>query len=185
MLRDGVVIGVFAMWRSEIRPFTDKQIDLVMTFADQAVIAIENVRLFTELQEKNRALTQAHAQVIEALEQQTATSEVLRVISSSPTDIRPVIDTVAASSARLCEAQDTHIYLVDGEVLRLAAHYGSLPSGVVGESTLPVIRGTLNGRSSSAASRRSPTSRTRSRSSRRAPLSLAATDIVRPSSFRC
>jgi GAF domain-containing protein len=97
MLREGSPIGVFVMWRREVRPFTDKQIELVETFANQAVIAIENVRLFTELQEKNEALTQAHAQVTEALEQQTATSEVLRVISSSPTDIRPVLDTVAAS----------------------------------------------------------------------------------------
>jgi signal transduction histidine kinase len=144
--RDGQLVGVITIYRREIRPFTPKQIELVKVFADQAVIAIENVRLFTELQEKNRALTTAHAQVSESLEQQTATSEVLRVISSSPTDIRPVLDTVAASSARLCEAQDTHIYLVEGEVLRLAAHYGSLRSGVVGESILPVIRGTLNGR---------------------------------------
>ena len=81
MLREAAVIGVIVVLRVEVQPFSDKQIELVTTFADQAVIAIENVRLFTELQEKNRALTQAHAQVTEALEQQTATAEILRVIS--------------------------------------------------------------------------------------------------------
>src|SRR5262249_17735557 len=85
MLKESALIGVIVIHRTEVRPFTDKQIKLVTTFADQAVIAIENVRLFNELQEKNRALTQAHAQVTETLEQQTATAEILRVISSSPT----------------------------------------------------------------------------------------------------
>jgi GAF domain-containing protein len=146
LLKDGNPVGVIVIVRSDPGLFTDRQIELLKTFADQAVIAIENVRLFTELQEKNKALTEAHAQVTESLEQQTATSEILRVISGSPTDIQPVLNTVAASSARLCEAQDTNIYLVDGDVLRLAAHHGPLPSGVVGESTLPLIRGTLNGR---------------------------------------
>ena len=82
-----------------------KQIALLETFADQAVIAIENVRLFTELQEKNRALVEAHAQVTEALEQQTATSEILRVISSSPTELQPVLQTLIENAARLCDAQ--------------------------------------------------------------------------------
>src|SRR5262249_33007698 len=88
MLRKGDLVGVFGLQRYEVQPFTDRQIELVTTFADQAVIAIENVRLFTELQEKNRALTLAHRQVTEAFEQQTATSEILRVIASSPIDLQ-------------------------------------------------------------------------------------------------
>ena len=103
MLREAEVIGVFVLRRTAVRPFTEKQIELVKTFADQAVIAIENVRLFTELQEKNRALTEAHAQVTETLEQQTATADILRVISSSPTDVQPVFDVMVQSAVRLCD----------------------------------------------------------------------------------
>jgi two-component system, NtrC family, sensor kinase len=102
--REGVPIGALSVWRGEARPFSDKQISLIQTFADQAVIAIENVRLFKELEEKNRALTEAHAQVTEALDHQTATSEILRAISSSPTDIQPVFDAIVDSAVRLCAA---------------------------------------------------------------------------------
>src|SRR5262249_38058725 len=112
LLREGVAIGTILIRRFEVQPFSESQIALLKTFADQAVIAIENVRLFQELKE--------------SLEQQTATSEILGVIASSPTDIQPVLDTVAANAARLCEATDAQIRLVEGDVTRLAASFGTL-----------------------------------------------------------
>ena len=130
LLREGAPIGVILLRRAEAVPFTDKQIALLQTFADQAVIAIENVRLFTELQEKNHAVTLAHAQVTEALEQQTATSEILRVISGSPTDVQPVFDTIVQSAARLCHAPNAAVFLTDGRMVRHPANYGSAPEAL-------------------------------------------------------
>ena len=100
--------------RTEVRPFTPAQIKLLETFADQAVIAIENVRLFNELKE--------------SLEQQTATSEILGVIASSPTDIQPVLDVVAENAARLCDASDGVIGRPEGDKLRIVANYGAMLS---------------------------------------------------------
>jgi GAF domain-containing protein len=122
LIREGAAIGAILIRCLEVRPFAPKQITLLETFADQAVIAIENVRLFRELEEKNRALTQAHAQVTESLEQQTATSEILGVISSSPTDVQPVFDTIAESSLRLCGALFSSVYRFDGELIHMVAH---------------------------------------------------------------
>src|SRR4029434_2746241 len=122
LLREGTSIGVIIIRRVEVRPFSDTQITLLQTFADQAVIALENVRLFTELQEKNRALTRAHGQVTEALERQTATSEILGVISSSPTDVQPTFEAIARSARRLCEAAHGMVFRFDGALIHLAAH---------------------------------------------------------------
>src|SRR5262249_20380769 len=105
----GEIIGTLTARRTEVRPFTPVQIKLLETFADQAVIAIENLRLFNALKE--------------SLEPQPATSEILRVIASSPTDLQPVLDVVAESAARLCEADDALIRRLDGNVIRLVAHY--------------------------------------------------------------
>ncbi|HEU4370341.1 MAG TPA: GAF domain-containing protein [Methylomirabilota bacterium] len=125
LVREDVAVGVIRISRTQLQPFTEQQIALVQTFADQAVIAIENVRLFTELQEKNRALTHAHAQVTEALEQQTATSEILRVISGIHTDTQPVFDTIVQSAVRLCKAATAAVFLTDGRMLYEPANYGS------------------------------------------------------------
>src|SRR5258705_10276296 len=113
-----------------MRPFSDKQIAMLQTFADQAVIAIENVRLFKELQQKNEALTEAHAQVSEALEQQTATGEILNVIASSPTDVQPVFNAIAESSLRLCGALFSSVYRFDGELIHMVAHHNYPPAAL-------------------------------------------------------
>ena len=120
LLREDEAIGALAIRRTEAKPFTDKQIELVTTFADQAVIAIENARLFDEVQARTRDLS-------ESLEQQTATSEVLGVISSSVTDAQPVFDMIADSAARLCEAQFCFVYRFDGENLHFVAHRSLTP----------------------------------------------------------
>ena len=121
MLREGIPIGALALTRSEVRPFTDKQIELVSTFADQAVIAIENVRLFEAEQQRTRELT-------ELLDQQTATSDVLQVISSSPGDLQPVFATILEKAARICDAKFGNIFRWDGEALHLVATYNTPPA---------------------------------------------------------
>ena len=120
LLRDGKTIGVFGLGRREPNPFTDKQAELVTTFADQAVIAIENARLFEAEQQRTRELT-------ELLEQQTATSQVLEVISRSAFDLQAVFETVAENSVRLCEADRALIFRFDGELLRMAVAYNTSP----------------------------------------------------------
>jgi len=141
---DGDPIGTIVVQRSEPGPFAASHIEMLKTFADQAVIAIENVRLFTELQEKNRALTAAYAQVTEALEQQTATAEILRVISASPTDLQPVLDALVKSAARFCGAEDASIFQLHGESLRADAHHGPVPQ--FADLRVPVVRGMVAGR---------------------------------------
>ena len=132
LLREGLPIGAILIRRTEVQPFTDKQIAFLKTFADQAVIAIENVRLFNELKE--------------SLEQQTATSEILGVIASSPTDIQPVLDAVAEHAARLCDATDAVIHRIDGDKLRSGARYGLLPTRRGSEPLTSIDRGSIPGR---------------------------------------
>src|SRR5262249_19078112 len=116
MLKGAELVGVIITQKREVAPFTEKQIALVETFADQAVIAIENVRLFNETKE--------------ALERQTATAEILQVISSSPTDIQPVFESIAESAMELCDAQFSAVFRFDGKLLHFAAHSGWSPAGV-------------------------------------------------------
>jgi len=130
MLRDGVPIGAINVTGVEPEMFSERQVELLRTFADQAVIAIENARLFTELQQKNQALTEAHAQMTEALEQQTATSDILRVISSSPTDVQPVFDAIAESSHRLCNAFTSTVFRFDGALIHFVAQHGLAPEAI-------------------------------------------------------
>lgn len=107
MMREGTPLGTFTLWKTEVAPFADAQIELVKTFADQAVIAIENTRLLNELR-------QSTADLSESLEQQTATAEVLGVISSTPGELTPVFETMLANATRLCEAKFGHLYLYEG-----------------------------------------------------------------------
>jgi GAF domain len=121
LLRERISIGLLVLQRAAVRPFTEKQIELVETFADQAVIAIENVRLFEAEQQRTRELT-------ESLEQQTATSEVLQVISSSPGDLQPVFETMLENAVRMCDARFGNIYRWDGDALHLVATHNTPPA---------------------------------------------------------
>src|SRR5262249_53312769 len=136
LLRQGLALGAITIRRTQVRAFAESEIRLLETFADQAVIAIENVQLFTELQEKNRALTQAHAQVTEALEKQTATAEILRVISGSQPDVQPVVDTIIRSAVRLLGGYSGVVTLIVGDQLHLAALTSTNPSGDAAQKAL-------------------------------------------------
>ena len=142
LLREGIPIGVIVLTRNAVRSFTDKQIELATTFADQAVIAIENVRLFEEVQARTRELS-------ESLEQQTATSEVLKVISSSPGELKPVFDALLANAVRICDAKFGVLFLTEGDAFRYVALHGAPPAFAEARRREPVTRvkpGTTLGR---------------------------------------
>ena len=128
MLKDDELIGLLTVYRQEVRPFTDKQIELVQNFATQAVIAIENARLLDELRERTDDLTERTADLTDALEQQTATSEVLQVISSSSGDLEPVLATMLEKAVSICDAKYGNIYRWDGEFLHLLAAHDTPPA---------------------------------------------------------
>ena len=121
-------IGVIGLSRSQVAPFTQREIDLVTTFADQAVIAIENARLLNELRQRTTDLSERTADLTEALERQTATSDVLQVISSSPGDLEPVFTTMLENAVRICDAKFGNIFRWDGEALHLAATHNTSPA---------------------------------------------------------
>jgi signal transduction histidine kinase len=142
MLKEGEVVGAFVVYRREVRPFSDKQTDLLMTFASQAVIAIENVRLFKELEAKNEDLG-------ESLDQQTSTGEILRVISGAQIDVQPVFEAIAANALRLCDATFSTIFRFDGSLIHLEALRNVSPEGTAAirdAFPMPVGRGGASAR---------------------------------------
>src|SRR5213079_271834 len=142
LLSEGKPLGSLAVLRAEVRPFTDAEVSLLETFADQAVIAIENVRLFKELEAKNEDLG-------ESLDQQTATGEILRVISSAQTDVQPVFEAIAANALRLCDATFSTIFRFDGTLIHLEALRNVSPEGTAAirdAFPMPVGRGGASAR---------------------------------------
>jgi signal transduction histidine kinase len=135
LLREGRPIGVLVVSRREVKPFEDKHVSLLKTFADQAVIAIENVRLFKELEDRNSALT-------EALRQQTATSEILQVISQTQTDVQPVFDAIADSAVRLCDGIASGVFVAEGGLIKLVARRSLRPEVGDTATTVDELRGT-------------------------------------------
>ena len=137
LLKENELVGAFALARQEVRPFTDKQIELVTNFAAQAVIAIENARLLNELRQRTNDLSQRTTDLTDALEQQTATSEVLQIISSSPADLEPVFETMLENAVRVCDAKFGGIFRWDGDALHLIATHNMPPAYLEARKRLP------------------------------------------------
>ena len=135
LMREGAAIGLLLIFRKRVQPFTKQHVDLATTFADQAVIAIENVRLFDEVQAKTRDLS-------EALTYQTGSGNILRVIASSPTDVKPVLEAIVESACELCGAYDALVRLKDGDGLAFGAHHGTLP---VNLASVPISKNSTAG----------------------------------------
>ena len=139
ILKDGkTVVGAITIYRQEVRPFTERQIELVANFAAQAVIAIGNARLLNELRQRTTDLTERTADLTEALEQQTATSEVLQVISASPGDLQPVFEAMLANAVRICDATFGNIYRWDGNAFNLVATHNTPPAYAEARRRSPV-----------------------------------------------
>src|SRR5207245_54884 len=138
LLREGTAVGTINLRRAEMNPFTDKQIALLQTFADQAVIAIANGRLFTELEAR-------YGERRDALEQQTATSELLKVIGRSTFDLQPVFETLAENAVRLCQAERAFIYRFDGQLLRVGATHNASPELRAFIEANPIRPGRMSG----------------------------------------
>ena len=140
MIKNDELIGIITVYRQQVRSFSDKQVDLLKNFAAQAVIAIENARLLNELRQRTADLTQRTADLTEALEQQTATSEVLQVISSSPGDVQPVFETMLGKAVRICDATFGNIYRWDGQTLQLLGTHNTPPAFVEARQRHPLGR---------------------------------------------
>ena len=154
MLKEGRLVGAIVIYRQEVRPFGEKQTELVKNFASQVVIAIENARLLNELRQRTTDLSQRTTDLTEALEQQTATRDVLEVISRSAFDLQAVFETVAESSVRLCGADRAFIFRFDGELLRMVVAYNSSPDFVEWVANHPIRPGRHSGSARAALERR-------------------------------
>src|SRR5688500_4855758 len=142
-------IGVLSLVRFEVQPFSEREIALLETFADQAVIAIENARLFSELERRNAELQESNRQVSEALEQQTATAEVLEVIASSPTDLDVVLQSIVEAANRLCQGDSAVVYREAEGGLRLRAIAGYIKPAfreIMDDFVVPIDERSLSGR---------------------------------------
>jgi GAF domain-containing protein len=144
MLKENQFVGAIVIYRQEVRPFTEKQIALVTNFAAQAVIAIENARLLNELRQRTADLSQRTTDLTEALEQQTATSDVLQVISSSPGDLQPVFEAILEKAVRICDAKFGTINRWDGDALHLVASHNLPPAFAEFRSRTPFRPGSGN-----------------------------------------